>query len=239
MTLLYGKIKNGVLEYAPETYVSSVITIQNFNQDEKLMKEFGYKEVIQDGYMGGEYTTYQEMEESTNCILIHNRLDNSEKVLSNYKRARINQTLSNLESYLDCHPLTSSVKGKEHLYTVTQEKQNQLTSTIADYISNALPYIITALTKGLIGDNLSSYMDSLEIDIYWNSRGDTCEKWKYSEIFQLKNEIVAYVRPIVEYQRYLEKQISLKTSQLDILNLDISFTADKIKAYQDSIKPSV
>ena len=41
--MLYGKLINNEIVYAPDTYVSSVITIENFNKDENLMKEFGYK----------------------------------------------------------------------------------------------------------------------------------------------------------------------------------------------------
>ena len=228
----YAKVKNGVLVLAPDTYISEVITITDFNKDIKLMEDFGYKPVSYDGFSGPEYTVKEEIEELTNRIVIHRILDNSEEVIEKYKEAKINQTLTNLEEYLYNHPLTSSVRGTELKYTVTQQKQNQLTSTISDYISNALPYLLDALTQGLIGSNLAEYMDNLNIDIYWNSQGDTCEKWKYSEIFQLKNEIVAYVRPIVEYQRYLEKHITSMTSQEDIIQYDISFTEEKLNSWK-------
>ena len=183
----YAKLKEGVLCYAPKTYVSEVITINNFNEDVNLMKEFGYKAVVYDGYLDNKYTTTEVIEEVSDMIIIHKVLDNSEEVLDDIKNSLIDKTKINLAAYLENNPLISDAKGGvEKEYTVTAEKQNQLTSTVADFISNALPYIIQALTKGVLGDDLANYMDELPIDIYWNSRGDTCEKWKYSEIFKLK-----------------------------------------------------
>ena len=55
------------------------------------------------------------------------------------------------------------------------------------------------------------------------------EEWKYSELYQLKNEIMAYVVPIVEHQRKLEKQIMNCTTQEELKLIDISFTEELIK----------
>ena len=240
MALLYGKIKNGVLEYAPENYISSVITIQNFNQDESLMQEFGYKKVIEDGYIGGEYVTYQEIEESDNCIIIHNVLDNSEEVLKEIKTNLIYKTKTNLERYLEENPLLSSIKcsniGETKEYTVTIDKQNQLTATVSNFITNALPYILDYMVKGGSNEGLLQFIDSLPIDIYWNSKGETCEKWKYSEIFQLKNEMMEYIRPIVEYQRILEVNILKSNDQAELYDMDLEFTKEKIEAFIRSLQ---
>lgn len=43
---MYGKLIEGVLEYAPETFKERNKTIFNFNLSEKLMKKYGYKKVI-------------------------------------------------------------------------------------------------------------------------------------------------------------------------------------------------
>ena len=84
------------------------------------------------------------------------------------------------------------------------------------------------IKQKLSGKEFVSYMNSLPIDITWNSQGDTCKKWTYSEIFQLKTEMMNYVKPIVEYQRYLEKLITNYQTQEEIISLNIEFTREKI-----------
>lgn len=57
-------------------------------------------------------------------------------------------------------------------------------------------------------------------------------------MFELKNEMMTYVKPIVEYQRYLEKLITNFSTQEEVLDLDISFTRDKIDAYVEILRSS-
>lgn len=44
---MYGKLIDGVLEIAPQNYETDNNTILNFNTDEDLMREYGYKPVIE------------------------------------------------------------------------------------------------------------------------------------------------------------------------------------------------
>ena len=44
---MYGKITEGVFEQAPKNYQDENITICNFDLDEDLMKEYGFKPVIE------------------------------------------------------------------------------------------------------------------------------------------------------------------------------------------------
>ena len=90
-----------------------------------------------------------------------------------------------------------------------------------------MPYIVSnSLSEG---QTLEEYMDTLPIPLSWNSKGDTCEQWKYSELNQLKNEIFDYVMPIVEHQRKLEKTISNCTTQEELTSVNIEFTEDLFK----------
>ena len=227
--MAYGKIKNGVIVYAPDVYESSVITINGFNNDIALMKEFGYKEVVESGCMDDLYITNKVITELDDIISVNYEIDNSKEIVDVIKASKIEKTRANLAEYLEKNPLMSSAKdGVELPYTVTLEKQTQLTATITDFVSNAFPYIIQAMASGLSGKEFVSYMNSLPIDITWNSQGDTCKKWTYSEIFQLKTEMMNYVKPIVEYQRYLEKLITNYQTQEEIISLNIEFTREKI-----------
>ena len=239
--MAYGKIKNGVIVYAPDVYESSVIRIDGFNNDIALMKEFGYKEVVESGCMDDSYITNKIITELDDIISVNYEVDNSKEILDVVKASKIEKTRANLAEYLEMNPLMSSVKdGVELPYTVTLEKQTQLTATITDFVSNAFPYIIQAMASGLSGEEFGLYMNSLPIDLTWNSQGDTCKKWTYSEIFQLKTEMMNYVKPIVEYQRYLEKLITNYQTQEEIASLNIEFTRDKIDECIDILwgKPS-
>ena len=227
--MAYGKIKNGEIVYAPDVYESSVIRIDGFNRDIALMKEFGYKEVVESGCMDDLYITNKVITELDDIISVSYEIDNSKEIIDVIKASKIEKTRANLAKYLEMNPLMSSAKdGVELPYTVTLEKQTQLTATITDFVSNAFPYIIQAMALGLSGEKFGEYMNSLPIDLTWNSQGDTCKKWTYSEIFQLKTEVMNYVKPIVEYQRYLEKLITNYQTQEEIISLNIEFTREKI-----------
>ena len=215
----FGKLINGKIEYAPDTYTSEVLYIKNFNKDHKLMKEMGYKEVIEER-ITDDYKTIINIKEEEDSIKIIYDIDPSEENIKTIKEDKINLTKVNLDNYLNDNPLKSSVKGEELYYTVTKDKQNQLTSTVADFLSNALPIILAGTP-----------IEQIDLPIYWNAQGDICEKWTYAEIYQLKNEMMSYVRPIVEYQRYLEKTIMEQEAQDKIYELDCHFTRDKIDKF--------
>lgn len=219
---MYGKIIDGVFKEAPQTYNLGSYTIANFNEDINLMTELGYKEVVPyDVPVDTRYRYISIYEERDGKIYETRVLDDSEELLDNLKTRRITQTREDLARYLEENPLVSSCKGGvEKKYTVTLEKQNQLTSTVADFLSNALPAILAGVA-----------IEKVDSPIYWNAQGETCELWTYSEIYQLKNEMMAYVRPIVEYQRYLEKTIMEQEAQDKIYELDCYFTRDKIDKF--------
>ena len=222
---MYGKIIDGVFKEAPQTYNLGSYTIANFNEDVILMTELGYKEVVPyDVPVDTRYRYISTYEERDGKIYETRVLDDSEELLDDLKTRRITQTREDLARYLEENPLVSSCKGGvEKKYTVTLEKQNQLTSTVADFLSNALPAILAGVA-----------IEAVDSPIYWNAQGETCELWTYSEIYQLKNEMMAYVRPIVEYQRYLEKTIMEQKTQDKIYELDCYFTRDKIDKFISS-----
>lgn len=217
---MYGKIIDGVFKEAPYEYTfGNGFTVTNFNKDITLMTELGYKEVVKfDTPIDTRYKYVTTYEERDGKIYETREIDNTEELLDDLKTRRITQTREDLAKYLEGNPLVSSCKGGvEKKYTVTLEKQNQLTSTVADFLSNALPAILAGVA-----------IEEVDSPIYWNAQGETCELWTYSEIYQLKNEMMAYVRPIVEYQRYLEKTIMEQEAQDKIYELDCYFTRDKI-----------
>ena len=219
---MYGKIIDGELVIAPYKYKLGDLTITNFDSDIPLMTTLGFKEVIPfDQPIDTRYRYISTYEEIDGKLYETRVLDDSEELLDDLKARRIAQTREDLARYLEENPLVSTCKGGiEKKYTVTLEKQNQLTSTVADFLSNALPIILAGTP-----------IEQIDLPIYWNAQGDICEKWTYAEIFQLKNEMMSYVRPIVEYQRYLEKTIMEQEAQDKIYELDCYFTRDKIDKF--------
>ena len=223
--IMYGKIIDGVFHIAPETYeFSNGFIVDNFNNDIALLTELGYKEVVKyDAPEDVRFKYIYTYEEKDGKIYEYRELDDSEDVLDELKKRAIAKTKEDLALYLEQNPLMSSCKGGvEKVYTVTMDKQNQLTATVADYLSNALPSLLAGIP-----------FEEIDIPIYWNAKGETCEEWTYQEIYQLKNEMMAYVRPIVEYQRYLEKNIMDAETQDVILNMDIYYNSDKIERFSN------
>lgn len=219
---MYGKIVDGELVIAPYEYKLGDLTITNFDSDIPLMTTLGFMEVVPfDQPIDTRYRYISTYEEIDGKLYETRVLDDSEELLDDLKARRIAQTREDLARYLEENPLVSTCKGGiEKKYTVTLEKQNQLTSTVADFLSNALPAILAGIS-----------IEEVDSPIYWNAQGETCELWTYSEIYQLKNEMMAYVRPIVEYQRYLEKTIMEQEAQDKIYELDCYFTRDKIDKF--------
>lgn len=113
------------------------------------------------------------------------------------KEQLIKQSKLDLQEYLNNNPLFSTVKYPDgRYYTVTQEKQQQLTSKIMMYTMYA--------------QNEQSYQ------LTWNDVGSECEPWTFEELSQLATEIDAYVTPLVSAQQCYEAQISSATTKADI-----------------------
>lgn len=119
--------------------------------------------------------------------------------LATAKENKIAQSKAMLAEYLELHPLTW-VDGNE--YSVTQEKQSQLTSNIALYqiaVAAGQPY-----------------------ELKWNTTGDVCTVWTIENLSALALSIGAYVQPLVTYQQTTE--VAIKEckfmSELDAIVID-------------------
>ena len=125
-----GKLdKDGNISYAPAVYRSEHNTIHNFNKDYQLMIDMGYKPVVEDSNDIAGYRTIKYIEEINDTIYIRYKIDNSEQVIKQIQTEKIAQTKINLANFLNAHPLASTAKGGvKLLYSVSLDKQNQLTS---------------------------------------------------------------------------------------------------------------
>lgn len=223
--MLYGKIIDGKFKFAPDTYLSNDgnIVLSNFNTNQELMYEFGYKPVVE---IYPETTLDLEMlkiyEEKEDKIVVTYSVNNTERYLNSMREEKIYKSKDNLANYLAEHPLKSYIKGGiEKQYTVTQEKQNQLTSVITSYLNSALPYM-------MVNEPIPE-----SIKIYWNSMGCVCEEWTYEEVTHLKKEIDEYIRPLVSMQQHLEVVLYRLPTQIEIRELNVEFDEENINFWME------
>lgn len=121
------------------------------------------------------------------------------------KNTLIQQSKTDLQEYITNHPLLSYAKHLEgRYYTVTQDKQQQLTSKLSLYTMSTQmgqPYQLT-----------------------WNDAGNECEPWTFEELSRLAAEMDAYITPLVSAQQRYEVQINNASTkaEMDAVTLDYS-----------------
>ena len=170
-------------------YYSSTESTNEDTTEEKYI-EYDYTELV---------ITKENPEYDIEDIKLHpeNYLDINDP-LSILKRNKISESKELLKDYLASHPLFSKAKYKDgRYYTVTEEKQRQLTSKMAMY-------------------NIYN-QQSLEYPLLkWNDTGSVCEEWTIEELTQLSMEIDAYVTPLVSKQQTYEYTVTNATTEEDV-----------------------
>lgn len=161
--------------------------------------------------------------------------------LDEIKETMILKSKSNLAQYLEENPLFSKCKYAEgRYYNITKEKQDQLTSTLASYMSDILPQLVIGMSTSQV--NIKSIeefiltLDNLPQTLTWNDMGNPCEIYSYQELYQLKNEIFATVKPLVSMQQLMEVAIKESTSIEDVLKIDTDYSTENINYYLNLIK---
>ena len=105
------------------------------------------------------------------------------------KIAKISESNTILEDYLERHPLVSDCHGGvEATYNVTYKKQTLMANN----------YMTYTLEKETGAENPT---------LTWNATGEECEPWTEEEYVTLVLQIKNYVKPLVALQQSYEKQI--------------------------------
>ena len=120
--------------------------------------------------------------------------------LSPLKMAKIEESKTKLAEWLANNPLLYS-DGK--YYSVTEEKQSLLNSNIASY----------ERAKAL----------GIEYPLKWNSTGEECVEWSYTDLVALSLTIAAYVAPKVSKQQSIEISIKSCENTEDLDKIVISY----------------
>lgn len=123
-----------------------------------------------------------------------------------YQEAKINESKIELATFLANNP----IKWKDgKYYSVTQEKQSQLTSIIATYQIE-------------VQSNPSA-------TITWNSTGEECVEWDIKELCALAVAIKNYVKPLVTYQQEKEIEINNAKSVAEVDDVVIDYSSVAIQ----------
>ena len=121
-------------------------------------------------------------------------------IIESMKSAKINESKTLLEKYLEEHPLEYSGKN----YSVTEEKQALITGNIAAY------QLATTLGQ--------------TAELTWNATGEACVVWTFENLAALAVAIKAYVKPLVAYQQAYEVSVNACTTEeaINAIPLDYS-----------------
>lgn len=185
-----------------------------------------------------------EIKDNTNQVKISS-IDTSYiknfSTLDEAKETMIKQSKLNLANYLESNPLFSKCKYEDgRYYTITKEKQNQLISTLANYMSDILPQLVIGISTAQISitspEEFILTLDNLPQTITWNDCGGVYEIYSYKELYQLKCEIFATVKPLVSIQQIMEVQINNSESIEDVLKVNVDYSAENIKKYLNIVK---
>ena len=116
------------------------------------------------------------------------------------KAARIKQTKTSLETYLETHPI-QWINGK--YYSITSQKQQWLTSKL-----------FAATTAQSLGQ---------PYDLKWNDTNEICTEWELSDLWALSQQIDARVSALVTYQQAKEVELRNTNTLEELLAVEVDF----------------
>ena len=120
------------------------------------------------------------------------------------KENKVQESKEQLATWLANNPMLSEIHNPEgEYYTVTQEKQAQLTQLL-------MLYSISVQAGG-------------EMQLTWNSTGGVCEEWTYEQLSTLSFQIAGYVLPRVKKQQEYEIRINTCTTQEEVEQIEIEY----------------
>lgn len=139
-------------------------------------------------------------------------VDESQLTLDELKDYLIRKNKKNLEDYLFNNPMV--IDGKT--YTVTSDKQNQLTGML-----NAYTY------AQAIG---------VTVPLSWNETGEECTPYTFEELVALYLQMLNYVKPIVTYQQHNEILIRTATTAEEAQAIDIDFKKYGVEESEETVE---
>ena len=128
----------------------------------------------------------------------------------------------------------STEPSEEDIRTAKAEKIAESKTKLYDWLehnpmlyTDGKYYSVTAEKQSLLNSNLASYERAKNIGIpyplKWNSTGDECAEWDYTELLKLSLTIAAFVAPKVSMQQTIELNIEACTKLEDIYSVVIDY----------------
>ena len=145
------------------------------------------------------YPNYELVIDNNDNLIDVKETPISDEELNEYKKSRIIYSKTALSEWLLKNPLLY----KGDYYSVTEEKQSLLNSSLANY-------------ERAIENNI-------DYSLKWNSTGNESTEWDYNELIELSLAISKYVSPKVLMQQSYEVDIKNAKSIEDIDNIIISY----------------
>lgn len=145
------------------------------------------------------YPNYELVIDNNDNLIDVKETPISDEELNEYKKSRIMYSKTALSEWLLKNPLLY----KGDYYSVTEEKQSLLNSSLANY-------------ERAIENNI-------DYSLKWNSTGNESTEWDYNELIELSLAISKYVSPKVLMQQSYEVDIKNAKSIEDIDNIIISY----------------
>ena len=127
-------------------------------------------------------------------------VNTNELTLDELKEYLIAKNKNNLEKYLYDHPMVYDHK----VYTVSSDKQNQLTGVLQAY----------TYAKSI----------GIELPLTWNETGAECVPYSFEALVMLYLKMLEYVKPIVTYQQHNEILIRNAKTADEAISVDIDFS---------------
>ena len=159
-----------------------------------------------------EYGTFEEVINPNGEIILtaeenySNWKSNKDKQIDicTLKKQKIQESKEQLATWLANNPMESEIHNPEgEYYTVTQEKQTQLTQLL-------MLYTVSVQAGG-------------EMQLTWNRTGGVCEEWTYEELSTLSFQIAGYVLPRVKKQQQYEVRINECTTAEEVNEIEIEY----------------
>lgn len=122
----------------------------------------------------------------------------------------IKKNKRNLELFLESNPM----KYNDKYYTVTSDKQNQLTGLLNAY----------RFAKDI----------NIDIDLTWNETGKECEPYTYEQLVQIYLAMLSYIKPLVTHQQETELRIKETNDFMQAGRIDITFDSFLVKDETES-----
>lgn len=121
-------------------------------------------------------------------------------ILTPFKESKIIESKTALAEWLEDNPMLYT-DGK--YYSVTAEKQSLLNGNLASY----------ERAKAI----------NVEYPLKWNSTGNECTPWNYTDLLALSLAIAGYVAPKVSKQQEIELQIKACTTVEEVNEIVINY----------------